>query len=54
MDEAANNVDAGNKELEGVVTEQRAIRKRITILLVVLGVCLVGGAIVGILFGFVL
>ena len=41
-------VDAGNKELSGVVEEQTAIRKRITILLVVLGVCVVGGAIAAI------
>ncbi len=44
-------VEAGNKELEGVVTQQTEIRKRITILLVVVGVCVVGGTILGILFG---
>ena len=45
MDEALDNVEAGNRELEGVVHEQTAIRRRITIILVVIGVCVVGGAI---------
>ena len=45
VDQAMDNVDAGNKELEGVVSEQTAIRKRITIILVIVGVCVVGGAI---------
>ncbi len=44
-------MEAGNKELEGVVTQQTEIRKRITILLVVIGICVVGGIILGILFG---
>lgn len=50
IEDAASNVEEGEKELNGVVHEQKEIRKRITILLVVLGVCIVGGAIAGLIY----
>jgi len=48
VEEASDNVAKGNEELDGVVEEQVGIRKRITIILTVVGVCVVGGAIAGV------
>lgn len=53
IEEAANNVNEGTKELEGVVHEQTEIRKRITTLLIVLGVCLIGGTLAAVIWYFV-